>query len=129
MNFFCPFQLLCTKVRLDKVDPLYLHHPKCRINSKDETRIKMTSQELEEWLKEDGESVICSFVLLEPEDVMFSYFYSSIMHLIKMMILHPGCSASSDRPVNFHTECWYMTLYAHHLSIMPTIRKYQRRAR
>ncbi len=29
----------------------------------------------------------------------------------------------------FPTECWHLTLYAHHLSVMPCIRKYQRRLR
>ena len=29
----------------------------------------------------------------------------------------------------FTTECWYLTLYAHHLSVMPCIRRYQRRLR
>ena len=29
----------------------------------------------------------------------------------------------------FTTECWYLTLYAHHLAILPTIRRYQRRLR
>jgi len=29
----------------------------------------------------------------------------------------------------FTTECWYLTLYAHHLSILPCIRRYQRRLR
>ena len=31
--------------------------------------------------------------------------------------------------MNFHTECWYLTLQAHHLSVMPCIRRYQRRLR
>ncbi|XP_059086055.1 ubiquitin conjugation factor E4 B-like [Tigriopus californicus] len=31
--------------------------------------------------------------------------------------------------LNFHTDCWYLTLYAHHLSILPCIRRYQRRIR
>ena len=30
---------------------------------------------------------------------------------------------------NFHTECWHLTLLAHHLSILPCIRRYQRRLR
>ena len=30
---------------------------------------------------------------------------------------------------NFHTECWFLTLQAHHLSVMPCVRRYQRRLR
>ena len=29
----------------------------------------------------------------------------------------------------FPTECWHLTLFAHHLSILPCIRRYQRRLR
>ncbi len=35
----------------------------------------------------------------------------------------------SSSPPNFHTECWYLTLQAHHLSVVPCIRRYQRRLR
>ena len=31
--------------------------------------------------------------------------------------------------MNFHTECWFLTLQAHHLAILPCIRRYQRRLR
>ncbi len=31
--------------------------------------------------------------------------------------------------MNFHTECWFLTLEAHHLSVVPCIRRYQRRLR
>ena len=27
---------------------------------------------------------------------------------------------------NFHTECWHLTLLAHHLSILPCIRRYHK---
>lgn len=30
---------------------------------------------------------------------------------------------------NFHTECWFLTLMAHHLSIVPALKKYHRRIR
>ncbi|XP_048520078.1 ubiquitin conjugation factor E4 B isoform X3 [Dendroctonus ponderosae] len=30
---------------------------------------------------------------------------------------------------NFSTTCWFLTLYCHHLSILPAIQKYQRRLR
>ena len=29
----------------------------------------------------------------------------------------------------FTTECWYLTLQAHHISILPCVRRYQRRLR
>ena len=33
------------------------------------------------------------------------------------------------KEAKFTTECWYLTLYAHHLAILPCIRRYQRRLR
>ncbi len=38
--FVCPLQNLSLKVRLNKVDPFYFHHPKSRLGAqaKDETR-------------------------------------------------------------------------------------------
>ena len=33
------------------------------------------------------------------------------------------------KEAKFPTECWYLTLYAHHLAILPCIRRYQRRLR
>ena len=32
-------------------------------------------------------------------------------------------------PAKFSTECWFLTLQAHHLSVLPCIRRYQRRLR
>lgn len=33
------------------------------------------------------------------------------------------------KEAKFPTECWYLTLYAHHLGILPGIRRYQKRLR
>lgn len=33
------------------------------------------------------------------------------------------------KDAKFPTECWHLTLYAHHLAILPCIRRYQRRLR
>ncbi|KAG0713085.1 Ubiquitin conjugation factor E4 B [Chionoecetes opilio] len=31
--------------------------------------------------------------------------------------------------VNFHSQCWFLTLHAHHLGVLPVMRKYTRRIR
>lgn len=36
---------------------------------------------------------------------------------------------TNANPPNFHTECWFMTLHAHHLAIMPAIQRYNKRLR
>ena len=38
----------------------------------------------------------------------------------------PGVAWSEP---TFHTECWYLTLHCHHLSVLPATRKYQHRLR
>ena len=79
---------------MDKVDVFYLHSPKTRINVSEDTRLNMTTKEVEEWVQ-----------TLEKSD-SFEW-----------------------KDSNFHTECWHLTLFAHHLSILPCIRRYQRRLR
>ena len=54
LNFVSVMQSLATKVKLDKVDPMYLHNPKARIDVKEDTRIKMTEKEAEEWVQRTG---------------------------------------------------------------------------
>ena len=78
---------------MDKVDPSYLQSGRSRMGAvaNDETRLKMSAQEVEEWLKERDED--------------------------------------GAKPANFNTECWFLTLQAHHLSVLPCIRRYQRRLR
>ncbi|XP_065141633.1 ubiquitin conjugation factor E4 B isoform X2 [Paramisgurnus dabryanus] len=94
MNFLWVLQQLSMKIKLDTVDPLYIFHPKCRLNvSPEETRLKATMEELKSWLTE--------------------------MH-----------SDSSKFPEpKFPTECFFLTLHAHHLSILPCCRRYIRRLR
>ncbi len=81
-------------MRLDKVDPFYLHnsHSRLGVAASDETRLKMNAQEVEEFAKE-----------------------------------REGNAAAAA--ANFHTECWFLTLQAHHLSVLPCIRRFQRRLR
>ena len=47
------------QVRLDKVDPMYmLVHPNSRVNIKEDTRIRMTTEEAEEWKNGISKSTI-----------------------------------------------------------------------
>ena len=48
------------QVRLDKVDPMYmLVHPNSRVNIKEDTRIRMTTEEAEEWKNGISKSTMC----------------------------------------------------------------------
>lgn len=80
------------RLQLEKVDILFPFHPSGRIQvKKDETRLKMTAIESEEWLS--------------------------------------NLSSHEWPETNFQTECFFMTLECHHLSIIPCLRKYSRRIR
>lgn len=94
MNFLWVLQQLSMKIKLETVDPLYIFHPKCRLNvSTEETRLKATMEDLKSWLAE----------------------------------LYEDPSKFSEP--KFPTECFFLTLQAHHLSILPCCRRYIRRLR
>jgi len=92
LNLCYVLQRLSLKIKREKVDLFYPFHPKGRVMvRKNDTRIKMTSSEAEEWLS--------------------------------------TLSDSDFRDIKFHTECFFLTLESHHISLLPIIRKYQRRTR
>ena len=49
LNLMSVLQHLSAKVRMDKVEPAYLHSPACRLVLKEEARLKATSQEAVEY--------------------------------------------------------------------------------
>ena len=52
LNYLSIMQLLSFKVKLDKIDPYYPFSPKSILDLKNDTRIKCSSQELEDWIEE-----------------------------------------------------------------------------
>lgn len=52
LNLLSVLQMLCTKVKLDKVDFLYLFHPNTVIDVANDTRLLFTSQEATDWVNE-----------------------------------------------------------------------------
>ncbi|KAM6108997.1 ubiquitin conjugation factor E4 B isoform 2-T2 [Pterocles gutturalis] len=94
LNFLWVLQQLSTKIKLETVDPMYIFHPRCRIDlPTDETRVKATMEDLTAWIAE----------------------------------LYRDPSPFSEP--KFPTECFFLTLHAHHLSILPSCRRYIRRLR
>ncbi|XP_051895182.1 ubiquitin conjugation factor E4 B isoform X1 [Pristis pectinata] len=93
LNFLWVLQQLSTKIKLETVDPMYIFHPKCRINIlADETRVKASMEDIKSWLAELNDQS----KFAEPK---------------------------------FPTECFFLTLHAHHLAILPSCRRYIRRLR
>ncbi|XP_009876236.1 PREDICTED: ubiquitin conjugation factor E4 B [Apaloderma vittatum] len=94
LNFLWVLQQLSTKIKLETVDPMYVFHPRCRIDlPTDETRVKATMEDVTAWIAE----------------------------------LYRDPSPFSEP--KFPTECFFLTLHAHHLSILPSCRRYIRRLR
>ncbi|XP_066297718.1 ubiquitin conjugation factor E4 B-like [Branchiostoma lanceolatum] len=52
LNIMTVLQQLSIKVKMDKVDALYPHHPKSRIDLSEETRLRCSSEEWKTWKEE-----------------------------------------------------------------------------
>lgn len=94
VNLVSVLQQLCFKVKLEKVDPYYMVHPDSLVDISKDSRLSMTQDEADGWLKK----------LRTSKDFRF-------------------------QEVNFHSHCWFLTLHAHHLGVLPVMRKYTRRIR
>ncbi|KAL3273001.1 hypothetical protein HHI36_014457 [Cryptolaemus montrouzieri] len=51
LNLLSVLQMLSVKIKLDKIDFHYPFHPESMVNIKNDTKLKFTSQEVEEWSK------------------------------------------------------------------------------
>ncbi|XP_055633868.1 ubiquitin conjugation factor E4 B [Toxorhynchites rutilus septentrionalis] len=89
LNLMSVLQLLSVKINMSKIDPLYPHHPEALIEIEDETKLKYSSQEYNDWL----ESLRSTKKWETPK---------------------------------FVTHCWFLTLHAHHLGIIPAIQRYNK---
>ncbi|CAK8686773.1 unnamed protein product [Clavelina lepadiformis] len=92
MNILICLQQLCVKVKVDKVDPLYIFYNTSRLDIQSETRIKATKDEASLWIEKNQ-------------------------------------SSWQQQNPNFPTECFFLTMHAHHLSIVPIARLFLRRQR
>ncbi|XP_015113341.1 ubiquitin conjugation factor E4 B [Diachasma alloeum] len=52
LNLLSVLQMLSVKIKLDTVDPLYPFHPSSFVEIKNDTRLKLSSQEVTDWLTE-----------------------------------------------------------------------------
>ncbi|CAG2108572.1 unnamed protein product [Medioppia subpectinata] len=94
-NLVSVLQFLSVKIKREKIEPLYQFHPKTLVLlRKDESRIKFTSTEAEEWLSR----------LNANEEHAWS-------------------------EANFNSQCFFLALHCHHISVIPCQRKYVRRIR
>lgn len=92
LNFMSVLQHLSVKIKLDKVDMLHPYSPDSLVKLRDDTKLRFTTQEFNDWVEE-----------LKKEQ-------------------------SWETP-KFVTQCWFLTLHAHHLGIIPAIQRYGKRLR
>ncbi|XP_057335851.1 ubiquitin conjugation factor E4 B [Microplitis mediator] len=52
LNLLSTLQMLSVKIKLNTVDPLYPFHPSSFVEIKNDTRLKLSSQECNDWVKE-----------------------------------------------------------------------------
>lgn len=93
-NLLSVLQQLAVKVKIDRIDVLYVYNPKCRLNVSDDTRLNCTLDKVGSWI-------------------------ASLNADPKHKWLDP----------KFATECFFLCIHCHHLSVIPTTRKYQRLVR
>ena len=92
MNVLSCLQMLCVKVKLEKVDLNYIFYDTNKINLSSATKIRATDDQYNNWRGKN----IDSWKQQNP---------------------------------SFPTECFFLTMQAHHLSIVPLSRTFNRRQR
>lgn len=56
LNLLSVLQMLSVKIKLDTIDSMYPFHPNSLVDVSNETRLKLSSQEVEDWLKETNKT-------------------------------------------------------------------------
>jgi ubiquitin conjugation factor E4 B len=85
LNFISVLYKMAEKVTLDKVNPLYIFHPDTRVIIKDESRLKLRTEELEQFEKDVDTSAL---------------------------------------QIRFPMECFFLTLHAQHVGLLPVLRRF-----
>ncbi|XP_063965881.1 ubiquitin conjugation factor E4 B-like isoform X2 [Lytechinus pictus] len=89
LNLLGIFHRLSQKIQLSKVDVRYTHHPKTRVDVSQETKMNMTEQEAQEWLKS-----IKPETWVDPKFPTECYFMT--LHCQHLALL-PACRHYSQR--------------------------------
>ncbi len=114
MNVMCTLQKLSVKIKLERVDPMYPFHWESMINISKDTKLRYDENEYKEYT-----DTLSTIVELNSKNFQF-YLESRLGN---------GVSGVTWAEVNFQTHCWYLTLQAHHLAILPAIQRYNKRLR
>lgn len=94
LNLMVVLQQLSIKVKLERVDPLYLFHWESLVSINKDTKLRFNSEEYTEW--------------------------------VEKLQKYPNVNWENAK---FQTHCWFLTLHAHHLGIMPASQRYCKKVR
>lgn len=99
LNVLVLLQKLAQKIKLDRVDQFYPFRSEAIVAIVRDTKVRLTSDEYAEWVAGDEFRVVT------------------------------GGGSQAAAEANFQTQCWFLTLHAHHSAIMPAVQRYGRRLR
>ncbi|GAB0098357.1 Ubiquitin conjugation factor E4 [Sergentomyia squamirostris] len=83
---------------------------------------------------------LASKIKLDRIDMMYPYHWDSLIQIVKDTKLRFESEEYNEwlqeyrgshvwDPVNFQTQCWFLTLHAHHIAVIPAIQRYNKRLR
>uniref|UniRef100_A0A1L8DSG4 Ubiquitin conjugation factor E4 B n=1 Tax=Nyssomyia neivai TaxID=330878 RepID=A0A1L8DSG4_9DIPT len=83
---------------------------------------------------------LASKIKLDRVDMMYPFHWDSLIDIVKDTKLRYESEEYNEwlqeyrgthvwEPTNFQTQCWFLTLHAHHIAIIPAIQRYNKRLR
>lgn len=122
LNTMTVLQKLSVKIKLERVDPKYPFQENALVEIKKDTKVRFDDTEFNKWISSPRKSMPSVSSHIERNPMMrFNLFFA-------VNTKNSDIDFNSEQP-NFQTHCWFLTLHAHHLSIMPAIQRYNKRLR
>uniref|UniRef100_A0A6A7FU80 Ubiquitin conjugation factor E4 B n=2 Tax=Hirondellea gigas TaxID=1518452 RepID=A0A6A7FU80_9CRUS len=110
INILATLQLLAQKVKVEKVDAAYFLQPGSLVNFDSKSRLSLSDPQAVEYKTQITAAAAASSASGSNSSTSSS-------------------SSSSASIPSFHTQCWFLTLSAHNLSIVSCIRRYNKRCK
>lgn len=112
MNVLSVLQKLSVKIKLERVDQMYPFHWESMIQIAKDTKLRFDEPAYEKFIAE----------LRKLCPVFVSWFVLNVNFLLSE-------ESAQWEISNFQTHCWFLTLQAHHIAIMPAIQRYGKHMR
>ncbi|CAG9112201.1 unnamed protein product [Plutella xylostella] len=150
LNVCSVLQLLSVRIKLDRVHPLYAFRADSWANIKDDTRLYFTTQEAADWLEALSEILLFFLISIGAnkrapapinvhcwtfradswanikDDTRLYFTTQEAADWLDALNKEPGHKWPEAK---FQTVCWFLTLHAHHVALIPALHTHQRRIR